>query len=176
MARPGAGGLNVGRAAFLIVVGLVIGGFVLSQGDDVGSVDSFDVPTNTTLTVPTGLPTQSTVRASSPTTAGVRSPASFTSIAINATNTSGVAGKATQKLLANSYNAVAPGDATASVKASTRTSVIYYAPTFEREAIAVATLFGLPATAVKPLPTPPPSTAVKTASIVVLVGPDLKLT
>ena len=176
MARPGAGGLNVGRAALLIVVALVIGVFVLNQGDDVPSASSFDLPTNTTVDLPDlTSPTTVARAASSPTTLATRAPSSFKSIAINATNTSGVAAKATTRLTTAGYNALAPGDATASVKANTKSSLVMYAAGFQREAAVVASLFGLPASAVVPITVPPPSTSVKDASIVVLVGPGLAL-
>jgi hypothetical protein len=148
---------------------------VLSQGGDGRPAASFNLPTNTTLPDSTFV-TSTTLRASSPpVTAGVRTPSSFVSIAVNATNTSGVAGKATTKLQSAGYNAVAPGDATPTVKAATKSSVVYYVPGFEREGAAVASLFGLPATALKPLPTPPPSTSIKDAKVILLVGPDLRL-
>lgn len=176
MARAGAGGLNVGRAALLIVTGLVIGVFVLNQGDDTPSAASFDRSTVTTIDITDLTSPPTTVRkAATATTLGLRAPASFTSVAINATNTGGVGAKATAKLQAAGYNAIAPGDATAAAKKDTKASAILFAPGFEREAAAVATLFQLPQTAVRALTSPPPSTAVKNASIVVLVGPDIKL-
>jgi len=156
------------------VIALVIGVFVLNQGDDVPSAASFDVPT-TSVSLP-DLTTSTTRRSAAvATTAAVRAPSAFKSIAVNATNTGGVAAKATSKLTAAGYNALAPGDATATVKASTKTSLVLYAAGFEREAALVASLFGLPSAALKPLTNPPPTPAVKDASIVVLVGPDLKL-
>jgi len=177
MARAGAGGLNVGRAALLIVVGLLIGVYVLNQGDDTPSAASFDRSTVSTIDITdlTAAPTTTVRKAATPTTVALRAPASFTSVAVNATNTGGVGAKATAKLQAAGYNAIAPGDATRSVKAQTKTSAILFAPGFEREAAAVAALFQLPSTALRPFTSPPPSPSVKSASIVVLVGPDIKI-
>ena len=176
MARAGAGGLNVGRAAILIVVALFIGIFVLKQGDDAPSLSSSDLSPNTTIPTidDTSDTTAPRVAVTVPTTVATRVPNSFKTIAINATNTGGVGGKATTKLTAAGYNALAPGDATSSVKASTKTSLVLYAAGFEREAALVVSLFGLPSSALRPLTTPPPSVAVKDSSIVLLVGPDLK--
>ncbi len=171
MARAGAGGLNVGRAALLIVVALMIGIVVLNQDNVGNSTPALDVPNETVETATTS----TTRRLTTPTTVALRPANSFKTIAINATNTSGVAARATTKLNGAGYNAVAPDSAPASVKAATKTSAVLYAPGFEREAQAVAALFQLPATAVRALTTPHPSTAVKDASVVLLVGPDLKI-
>lgn len=172
MARPGAGGLNVGRAAGLIVAGLLIAVFVLNKGDDVPSVASGK--TNTSIDL-SDITTPTTTRSATPTTLALRPKASFKTVAVNATNTGGVGAKATTRLTNDGYNALAPGDAAPTLKAATKATAVLHLAGFEREAAQVAALFGIPQTAVRLLTSPPPSTAVKDASIVVLIGPDLRL-
>lgn len=171
MARSNAGGLNVGRAAFLIVVGLLIGVFVLSQDGRGGSTAS--VRSTPSIPIPDFTTSTTTRRLAVPTTAPLRAPGSFKSVAINATNTDGVAAKATERLRTSGYNPIAPGSAPASVRAATKTSSILFVAGFNAEALKLAEVFGLPPTAIRPM-TSPPSPAVKDASLVVLVGPDLK--
>jgi len=59
-------------------------------------------------------------------------------------------------------------------KSTVATSVVYAAPGFEADAIAVAGLLGLPPTVVKPLTVPPPAEVgdPADAAVVAVLGPD----
>jgi hypothetical protein len=179
MARPPGGTVHVGKAAALIVAALLLGVIVLrdnSSGSSAGAStddirNAIDNITNTTL------PDDEVV--TSTTTVGAeRDESTIKVIAINGSGVSGQGAKATTKLQAAGYNALAPGDATPAVKNTHPASVIYIVtPGYEREAKTLAALFQLPESAVRALPSPSPSPDIKgDVNLVVLVGSGINLT
>src|SRR5689334_13746858 len=105
MGRPAGATVHVGKAAALIIGAFVLGFIVLNvDGFNGGGVPvsagdrtSVDATTNTTA----GGTTEPEVTT---TTAALRQPATIKVVAINATQTSGVARRATEKLQAAGYN------------------------------------------------------------------------
>jgi hypothetical protein len=167
--------VHVGKAAALIVVAVVLGVIVLRDNSSSG----FATSTNVRSTLPDF--TNTTLPSLSTTTTAARAterPASTVKVvAINATGTSGKAGQATAKLQQAGYNALQPGNATQAVTNSHPTALIYVVtPGYDREAQTIAGLFGLPASAVRALPTPSPSPDIKgDVNIAVLVGSGITL-
>lgn len=176
MARAPGASVHLGKAAAIIVVGLILAVIVLrSDGSGAGVAVSAGTNTRSETSI-----TTTTVKRSTRTTATttpLRDPATVKVIAVNGTKTSGQGAKATTKLQDANYNAIAPGNATAAVRATNPATVIYVVtPGFEREAAAIAALFGLTPTSVKPLPSPSPSTDIKNGvNIAVLIGSGITL-
>jgi hypothetical protein len=166
--------VHVGKAAALIVIALALGFVVLNDKGSSGFTSvaaAHSVHDNFTETTLRHDLTTTTLAA-----AAERQPGQIKVIAINATGTKGKAGAATTKLRNAGYNALAPGNATASVTASHPASVVYYAVGYKPEALTVAALFQLPDSAVRELPNPSPSPDIKPdANIAVLVGTGIAL-
>ncbi|HVT78155.1 MAG TPA: LytR C-terminal domain-containing protein [Acidimicrobiales bacterium] len=177
MARPAGTNVHVGKAAAIIVVALALGFVVLNDKGSGGfsaAAAARAAARANHFTETTQAPSRSTT---STTAAAERQPAQIKVIAINATGKAGTAGKATTRLRDAGYNALAPGNATASVTATHPASVIYVVtPGYEREAKTIASLFSLPDSAVRPLPNPSPSTDIRSdTNIAVLVGTGIAL-
>ena len=175
MARPAGASVHVGKAAALILVSLALGFFVLndkgSSGFTSGAARASVRDNFTETTLPPDEGTTTTTSA-----AAERQPAQIKVIAINATGTAGKAGQATTKLRNAGYNALQPGNATASVTASHPASLVYYTTGYQKEALTIAALFSLPDSAVRAMPTPSPSADIKPdANIAVLVGTGIAL-
>jgi LytR cell envelope-related transcriptional attenuator len=160
-------GANALRGAGLLVVAVVLGVILLNRTD---SGNPFDQPvvagssrgSHTTTTV--ALPVETTT-----TTAPLRPPAQVKVLAANGTSVKGLAGQVKDKLTAAGYNALAPTDTSAKPVVA---SAVYFTAGFDHEAAAVAVLLGLPATAVKPMPAPPPVAALQGANVLVVIGQD----
>jgi hypothetical protein len=166
--------VHVGKAAALIIVALGLG-FIVLNDDSSGSFRA--AASSPHVSVPDNF-SETPSSTTTPTTAAAeRQPAQIKVIAINATGRSGVAGQATTKLRNAGYNALAPGNATASVTNSHPVSAVYVVtPGYNKEALTVASLFGLPDSAVKPLPNPSPSADIRSdTNIAVLVGSGITL-
>jgi hypothetical protein len=148
----------------LIVGAVLIGLLLLVKGYDAegGVVATDDTPSAevTTTTVP--------AEATTTTTLATKPPAEVSVRVANASGTSGVASKTRTTLSGKGYTQVAIGDAP-SVVTSTQ---VLYAEGAQGDAAAVAAALGLPATAVQPMPSPPP-VALQGATVLVLAGPDL---
>jgi hypothetical protein len=148
----------------LIVGAVLIGLLFLVKGYDAegGVVAKDDKATSqsTTTTVPVEETTTTTVATNPPAQVPVK--------VANASGTSGVATKTKNTLGGKGYTQVTVGDAPSVV---TATQVLYVAGS-QGDAQAVAAALGLPATAVQPMPTPPPVTLGE-ATVLVLAGPDL---
>ncbi len=174
MARAAGGTVHVGKAAAIILAGLVLGVIVLRSDGSGGGVP---VSASTGSGSEISVTTTTVKRSNTPTTAALRDPSTVKVIAVNGTKTAGQGAKATTKLQDATYNAIAPGNATAAVRATNPATVIYVVtPGYEREAAAVAALFGLTAASVKPLPTPSPSPDIKNGvNIAVLIGSGITL-
>lgn len=176
MGRPAGATVHVGKAAALIIAAFVLGFIVLNVDGtggaslSAGNGGPSDVITNTTV----GADDEPE---STTTTAALRPPATVKVVAINATNTSGIAGRATSKLQAAGYNALTPGNATAEFRATNPTSVVYVVtPGYDREAAAVAAVFNLPASAVRAMPASSPSADIKDGTnIAVIIGTGLTI-
>ena len=164
-------GMAAGRGAVLLAVAVLLGIVLLNAADDPGpdrisagaSEDDDDGGSSddTTTTLP-------------PTTLATvppRSPQEVKVLPTNGTAVKGVAGKARDTLQAGGYNVLAPTDATR----AEASNVYFTSADFEREAQAVASALGLPASAVVAYPTTPPLpvTDPKGANVVVVVGPEL---
>lgn len=176
MARPAGGtSVHVGKAAAILVVALGLGFIVLN---DKGS-SGFHRAASTRVSLPdnfsetgSGSTTTSTTGA-----AAERQPAQIKVIAINATGRAGQGALATTKLRNAGYNALQPGNATAAVTNSHPVSAIYIVtPGYNKEALTIASLFGVPDSAVKSLPNPSPSADIRSdTNIAVLVGSGITL-
>ena len=178
MARAGSGGVHIGKAAAIIVAAALLGMLVLYQNNSGSGISAAEALARARATQ--GL-TTTTLGSSgnhdlTTTTLGARQPSTVKVIAVNATATSGVAGRATARLTTAGYNALAPGNATAAYKATKPTTIVYVVTAgYDREAAAIAALFGLPSSSVKPLPTPSPSTDIKDVNVAVVIGSGLQI-
>lgn len=170
--------MHVGKAAALIIGALVLGFIVLNVDGtgggipvSAGDTSAIDSSTNTTA-ADSGDDVESTT-----TTVALRAPATIKVVAINATNTSGIARRATEKLQTAGYNALTPGNATTEFRATNPTSVVFVvSPGYDREAAAVAAVFGLPASAVRQMPAASPSPDIKAGvNIAVIIGTGLTI-
>lgn len=170
--RPGATatGSTGARGAFLLVVALILGVVILQQFDDGGVPFSQQVSTDDTrATATTRRPSVSVLP---PTSAKpVRPNDQVKVLAANGTSTAGLAGKVSQLLTNNNYNALAPTDATRVIEAT----LVEYKPDFEAEARSLAQLLLLPGSSVRPMEDNPPVAETRDADIIVIIGPDLRL-
>jgi len=162
-------GIAAGRGAVLLFVAVVLGIFLLNRTDStkVTTVPQKNTPTTAKHAAATTVPSVVT-----PTTVAAHQPAQVKVLAANGTNLQGVAARAKDVLAQAGYNALAPIDAkTKGVKAT----VVYYAPTYDRDAVAITALFGIPPTSIQPLPNPATTLVADTrgADVVVLVGEDI---
>lgn len=158
-------GMAAGRGAALLAVAVVLGIVLLNATDDGGG----QVTAGPSVTADTkGRGTTSTVPTSTTTTLPARPPAEVKVLTVNGTDVKGAAGKARDILRTGGYNVLAPVTGTPGPA-----TTVYYAPTFDREAGAVAQALALPPGGVQPLPTPPPIADVRGTDVLVVVGPDL---
>ncbi len=163
-------GIQVGRAVLLVVIAVVIGILVLHRSGGGGpTVVVATGSTTTTTKAPNGGKTPVTTAQSTTTTAPARPASAVKLLVANGSSVRGLAGLISTKLHTAGYNTLAAANATQQVT----TSVVYYEAGYQREAEAVAQVLGLPATAVQPMPTPPPVTNLNTANVLVVTGPDL---
>ncbi len=155
---------NSARGVILLVVALVLGIFILSKTGTGASAPEVETQRPTT--------TKANSAATTTSTRAPRQPAAIKVLAANGSGVAGLGGKTGDRLTAAGYNSLAPTNTTTDVS----TSVVAFTPGFEVEAAAVATVLGLPPTAVQALEADPPIEDTKGADIVVLVGPDLDVT
>ena len=151
-----------GRALVLLFVAVVLGVVVLQALDNGTSNRAQQVKTTTSR--PKGGRTTTTT-----TKAVLRPPAQVIVVALNGAGVKGVGATVTSQLKKVQYNVLSPDNTKAPVKASS----VYYTAGYEGEAREVAKTLGLAASSVAALPTPAPSTNIRTANVVVVVGPDL---
>ncbi len=173
--RPSAPAPNPAtRGLILVAVAVVLGAILLIKGGGVG----FDEPADD-LKIDAG-----GEEAESSTTTTTEPPAPSTSVAptalkvvaLNGAGINGYAGKAQQFLSVAGYTSTTAVTAAAQVP----TTTVYFAPGFEADAAAIASLFALPETSVQPMPTPGDSLA-KTptefpadTNVAVVLGPDVQ--
>ena len=163
-------GIQVGRAVLLVAIAVVIGILVLHRSGGGGpTVVVATGSTTTTTKAPNGGKTPVTTAQTTTTTAPARPASAVKLLVANGSSVRGLAGLISTKLHTAGYNTLAAANATQQVT----TSVVYYEAGFQREAAAVAQVLGLPATAVQPMPIPPPVTNLNTANVLVVTGPDL---
>jgi hypothetical protein len=163
--------VNAGRGAALIAVAVVIGFVLLHDADSGsgGSVTSVNTPRETAPSIATSLPTLP-----SSTTLAVHANKDVKILVVNATRTAGAASRVAKPFKDTGYNVLRPVDATEAVKNSTKASAVYYVTAdFQRDAKAIQQALGLPPTPVQMVPTPPPTTDLLGANVVIVVGPDL---
>jgi hypothetical protein len=159
-------GMAAGRAAALLGVAVVMGIVLLNAADDSPSRRvSAGGDTSSTTSAPEETTTTSGVAT---TTVPARAPKEVKVLSANGTDVKGAARKATDALRAAGFNVLAPVDAGKPVPATG----VFFTAGFEREAQVVASLLGVGADVVKPLPTPPPVADVRGANVVVVVGPE----
>ncbi len=91
-------------------------------------------------------------------------------LSANGTKVNGAAAKARDELKALGYNVLSPIE----TKRPVETSVVFFAPGFDREAQAVAQALKLPPTSVQPLPAAGALLCLRPAgaNVVAVVGPD----
>ena len=169
--------MHVGKAAALIIGAFIIGFIVLNVDGTGGGIPVSSGGGDTNAVTNTTVASSEDTVAATTTTAALRQPATIKVVAINATQTSGVARRATEKLQAAGYNALTPGNATAEFKATNPTSIVYVVtPGYDHEAVAVAAVFNLPASAVRQMPATSPSPDIKAGTnIAVIVGTGLTI-
>jgi hypothetical protein len=110
---------------------------------------------------------KTTTTAAAPTTTlPARAPKDVKVIVANASSVKGAAANAKKMLDPPGYNNLAPTNAAAVAETS-----VFFVPGYDRDAAAIATLLGLPATTVKAMPAPAPFDT-KGANVAVLIGAD----
>jgi hypothetical protein len=156
--------MAAGRGALLLAVAVFLGVVLLNAAEDgpAQRVTTEDEPALEDPGAGTENPDTTT------TTAPLRAPKDVKVLSANGTPVQGAAGRVRDALRNLGYNVLAPLDAKPA-----QTSAVYFTPTFDREAEAVAQALALPASAVQPLPNPPPVTQLREANVLVVVGPEL---
>jgi hypothetical protein len=166
-------GVNAGRGGALIAAAVVIGFLLLHNLDNGGGINGGSVNAGRSeATTPTTLRVLPTIATT--TTAPPKAAKDVKVLVINGTTTAGAAARVATVLKGGGYNVLRAVDASAQVKATTKSSSVYYVTRdFEREAKAIQQALALPPAPVTAVPTPPPAPEVNQANVVVLVGPDL---
>lgn len=162
------------KGAVLIVVGLLLGAFLL-RGIDDGSAamdtdqesasptDEGEDQAEPAVSVP-DVPGDTT----STTAAETRAPEEITVLVANASGIPQAASKISDELGAAGFVTVEPSNA----DAATDLTVVHYVGSEEAAAASVAEALGLAEDTVQPMPDPPPVPDMKGATILVLLGPD----
>lgn len=166
---------NPARGAALVVVAVVIGLLLLRNGLDTSEVvtsngggdgQSADGGDSD------GAATDSGAGDTTTTTVALRPPAEVPTIVLNDSGVAGVAGTYSDVLASLGYQLTNPDGANADAPGDAATTIVYFAPGFEAEALAVAAAIGAPDLAPTALPTPPPGPTAD-AAVVVVIGTDL---
>jgi hypothetical protein len=173
--RPTEPTVNPARGAALVVVAVLVGLLLLRNGldtsevvtstrDDTAADDKGDDATDDTTDDTTADETEDTTPA--------RTPAEVTVIVLNGSTVNGAAGRFSTAIGTAGYQMLEAGDAPTKVPATQ----VLFAEGFEREAAAVASAIGAPATVTPAaIPTPPPGD-IGAANVVVVLGADLAST
>ncbi|MGH9164076.1 MAG: LytR C-terminal domain-containing protein, partial [Acidimicrobiales bacterium] len=134
--------MAAGRAAALLGVAVILGIVLLNALDDGPARVSAGGPSgDSTGTTDTTVPRVGASSTTTTTTIPARAPKDVKVLAINGTEVKGAAGKATDTLRAAQFNVLAPVSG-----AKGAATVVYFAPTYESDAAAVAGALGLPIT------------------------------
>ncbi|MEO6121414.1 MAG: LytR C-terminal domain-containing protein [Acidimicrobiales bacterium] len=163
-------GMAAGRGAALLALAVLLGVVLLSATDNgptgVSAGPSATEPTDgspdQTLSTIEDLPTTTT------TVVVARPPAEVKVLTLNATDVRGAASRANDVVKKAGFNVLAPTDGTRGA-----VTTVYFTPTYEAEAAAVAGALGVMTTSVQPVGVPPPIADLRGANVVVLVGADL---
>jgi LytR cell envelope-related transcriptional attenuator len=167
-------GINVGKALALVAVAVLIGGLLLRHNRGTVTVSAAGGTSTTakpatsaspTTNAPTSLPAAVT-----PTSQAVRAPSTVKVLVANGTSVGGAATRFSDKLHTAGYDTLAATNTTARGITST---VVYYGPAFQKEAVALAQQLGVGVGAVQPMPVQPPVATLNGANILVIVGQDL---
>lgn len=162
----GAAELQLGRALLLIVAALLVGVLLLHR--QTGTPATLAVSGGTTTTVKHSTP-RGAAGGTTTTTSALRNPQDIKVLVANGTDTARAASSFSDRLHTAGYDTLASTNAVTPAASST----VFYAPGFDREAAVVASLLGLQATSVQPLPQQAPVAQLHDADILVVVGPDL---
>jgi hypothetical protein len=165
------GGAAAMRGFLLIGVGVLIGAALLINSYSGSSTGPLDTSPKQTSGTGKGATSTTGAGGSTTTLAPVAHPAASVKVLVlNGSGKSGVAKAGADALKPAGYTTLDPTNA----KSTVTTSVVYAAPGFEADAIAVAGLLGLPPTVVKPLTVPPPAEVgdPADAAVVAVLGPD----
>jgi hypothetical protein len=169
-------GIQVGRAALLIGVAVLIGVILLRRAGGSGSVAVSDrtVP-SVTVTLPggggsSGGFTTTTSKATTSTVASpLRNPQDVKVLVANGTSTPGLAGRISDALHAKGYNTLAGTNSSEKPSAT----IVYFQPSYSGDATSLASKLNLPSSAVQTMAQPPPVANLNGADILVILGPDL---
>ncbi len=157
------------RGALLLAAALILGILILQQFDDGGVPFSQQVTSDDTTATTRR---QTSVSVIPPTTGRpLRGNGEVKVLAANGTGTPGLAGKTSDFMRNLGYDVLQPTDATRVIE----TTLVEYNPEFEPEARALAQLMLLPASSVRPMEDNPPVGDRRSADIIVIIGPDLRL-
>ncbi len=163
---PAPGPNPVNRGLILIAVGVVLAVILLVKAGGAG----FDGNTSD-LEIGAGDEKVTTTTEATTTTVAEQAPQTVQVVAANGSGTSGLAAKTGQLLAQSGYTQVVATDSLQPVTASQ----VLYATGYDANAKSIATILGLPETAVQPFA---PGTQVAknqpaTAGVFVMIGPDL---
>ena len=155
----------------IIAVAVLIGAVLVFRGlsdtpGELGGPSADGVVVTTTTTEGRDAPPP-TDAAQSTTLPAAPDPATVTVLVVNGSETAGLAASTSETLGGLGYTMAAPGNVD-----PVSTSSVYFAEGSEPAAVAVAAALGLPASSVKPLPTPSPVADLGGAVVVVVLGPD----
>jgi hypothetical protein len=154
------------RGALLIIAAVLLGAGLLANGFRNDSpVSAGSGSPQTTARGGTTVPSTGS------TTPQAHDPALVKVLVLNGSGKSGVAKTAADQLKAANYTTLEPSNA----KGGTVTaSIVYFVPGYDADAQTIAAKLGLPASAVQPLPTPPPAAVgdPQDANVVVVIGTD----
>jgi hypothetical protein len=169
-ARPGGLDSNV-RGLLVLAVAVVVGILLLASWGDNGGSKGDDAGSKTTTTIDTtGLETTTTgAEAVTSTTTGSTHAASEVSvIVLNGSGQTGAAKANSATIGESGYVMQTPTDGP-----STQVTTVYYAPDYEADAVAVASVLGKSADVVKPLSEATLNGVGGDADVVVLLGADI---
>jgi LytR cell envelope-related transcriptional attenuator len=166
---------NPARGAALVVIAVVIGLFLLRNGLDTSEAVTTNGGSDQNADGNGGSDGNGDGGAdgTTTTTVALRAPADVPTIVLNDSGIAGAAGAYSNVLKSLGYQLTNPDGANADAAGDAAATVVYFAPGFEGEAIAVVTAIGAPDTvAPAALPTTPPG-PIAGASVVVVIGTDL---
>ncbi|MGI8756274.1 MAG: LytR C-terminal domain-containing protein [Acidimicrobiales bacterium] len=181
------GGLDANvRGILVLVVAAAVGALLLWQAKPGGgatkvvagksttttTVDTSTLGTGTTTSNPLGTPltTGSTASTSTskPAGGGAHAPAEVNVVVLNGTGPVGSAASTSKAVQARGYQTGAASNATVKPTAT----VVYYAPNYQPDAMAVAALLGKGPNVVQPKPSAAPGPGADKANVVVVLGKD----
>lgn len=156
------------RGVVLVLFALFVGILLVAKGG--GGAENLDP--NAGIDVTTTTKAGATTTTGGATTDTVTPPPQLKIIVANGSGERGLAKKTKDQLAFVGYSGATATDTT---KGSTvNTSVVYFAPGLEGDAVAVAGIIGMPAARVAALPDPTtvPVSPIGDAKVIVILGPD----